>query len=59
MNANQLINMIIRQVVRKFVNKGVDAGVNKLASGGKQGKQARHDVKRARQAARMTRRLNK
>lgn len=59
MNANQLINMILRMIMRKAVNKGVNAGIDKMVGGGQQGRKARQTTKRARQAMRVTRRLNK
>ncbi|WP_420567382.1 hypothetical protein [Thalassovita sp.] len=60
MNANQIINMVMRMVLRKAVNKGVNAGINRMA-GGNPGKAGQHQkaVKGAKQAARITRRLNK
>jgi hypothetical protein len=60
MNANQIINMVMRMVLRKAVNKGVNAGINRMA-GGNAGKAQQHRaaVKGAKQAARVTRRLNR
>lgn len=59
MNADQLLRMILRMFMRKAVNKGVNAGIDHLAGGGKQGRNARQQTKRARQAMKVTRRLNK
>lgn len=61
MNSNQLVNMITRMVLRKAVNKGVNAGINRMAGGAnkKQAKEHRQAMKGAKQAARITRRLNK
>lgn len=58
MNANQLINMIVRLFVRKAVNKGVNAGINRMAGGQKRGKPTQA-AKKARQAMKVTRRLNR
>lgn len=60
MNLNQIVNMLFRMVLRKAVNKGVNAGFDRMA-GGANGKSKRHRqaMKNAKQAARVTRRLNR
>ncbi|MGH1356878.1 MAG: hypothetical protein ACRBBS_17645 [Thalassovita sp.] len=60
MNVNQIVNMVMRMFLRKAVNKGVNAGINRMA-GGNSGKarQNQKALKGAKQAARVTRRLNK
>lgn len=70
MSANQLINMALRILTRKAVNKGLNAGVKQMSKGNAaQGKltpeeraarkQAQETAKRAKQAARLARRLGK
>lgn len=60
MNMNQIINMVMRMIMRKAVNKGVNAGINRMAGGNPgKAKQNRQALKGAKQAARVTRRLNK
>lgn len=59
MNVDQLVKMIFRMFLRKTVNKGMNAGLNRMAGGQKQGQSARQQTKRARQAMKVTRRLNK
>jgi hypothetical protein len=63
---DRIINMIINQVIRRFVNVGVNKGINHLATKGKaapltpaQTNAARDTAKRARQAAKITRRLGR
>ncbi|WP_232816552.1 hypothetical protein [Paracoccus zhejiangensis] len=63
------LNQFLRQLVNRLTNRGINKGINHLAkrgSGGKstpasrqQAKVTRDAVKRARQAARITRRLGK
>jgi hypothetical protein len=66
----RMLSMIMRMIFRKAVNKGINAGVNRMAGGGKakqdlspaerkQMRQAKQTTKRARQAAKATRRLGK
>ncbi|MBD3787607.1 MAG: hypothetical protein IE922_11695 [Sphingomonadales bacterium] len=63
MNLNQLINMAIRMITRRLLNAGIDKGAQMLSSRGKaegspeQRKQAAEMAKRAKQAARLTRRM--
>ena len=68
MDLNRLIQMIINMVLRRFINLGINKGIDAVANRGKapaqmtpeeqQAAQAtRAAVKRARQAARITRRL--
>ena len=52
MNANRLINMILRMVMRKGMNHIARQGGNTGQS-----KEARQAAKRARQTAKLTRRL--
>jgi len=71
MNANALINMVIRLVVRKFLSRGINAGMDRMMGGKSQRKQKltpeervalqqqREGQKRARQAAKVTRRMSK
>jgi hypothetical protein len=69
MNANQIISMLTRMFFRKFMNRGIDAGV-KYATRGKpesttpeedreRTKSARETGKRARQAAKLMRRMGR
>ncbi len=68
MNLNQIVNMVMRIFVRKGVNWGINKGTDVVARRGKspaqmthadhvQAGQARDMVKRARKAARITRRI--
>lgn len=63
MNLNQLINMVIKIVTRRAVNFGIDKGAQMMARRGgetaspEQQKQARAMAKRARHAAKITRRM--
>jgi hypothetical protein len=70
MDLNQIINMITRMFVRKAVNKGINKGIDFAARRGKspaamsaadhkQANSARDIAKRARKAARITRRLGR
>lgn len=61
---DRIINMIINQVIRRVVNIGVNKGIKHLAKGTgpadkAQSAGARDLAKRARQAARITRRLGR
>jgi hypothetical protein len=63
---DRIINMIINQVIRRFVNIGVNKGINYAARKGKsepltptQTNAARETAKRARQAAKITRRIGR
>lgn len=66
MNLNRIVNMVINTVVRRLVNLGINKGVDyasrkggaKTADPG-QSKDARALAKRARQAAKITRRLGR
>ena len=63
------LNQFLRRVVNRLTNRGINKGIDHLSkrgSGGKitpasqkQAKDTRNAVKRARQAARITRRLGK
>ncbi|WBU57436.1 hypothetical protein [Paracoccus sediminicola] len=72
MNLNHIINMVMRQVTRRATNAGIDKGLDMLARRGKDPadmtdqerremanskKSTRQMVKRARKAARITRRI--
>lgn len=70
MNLNQIVNMVIKTVTRRLVNWGVNKGMDLAARRGtggtavgatpaqaKQDNAAREAAKRARQAAKITRRL--
>ncbi|MBV0911900.1 hypothetical protein [Anianabacter salinae] len=71
MNANQIINMVMRLVMRRLVGRGINAGIS--AASKRMGKSKTDDPqaqarnaqqgaetsKRARQAARVTRRLGR
>jgi hypothetical protein len=70
MDLNRLIQMILSRVLMRFVNRGISAGLNKVApppdkGSGKdmtpeerqQAKAARELQRRARQAAKLTRRF--
>lgn len=71
MNANQIINMIIRRVMNIAINKGVDAGMNQFSKArgtGQPGQAEQQPMpqpgaqdagKRARQAARLTRKIGR
>ncbi|MFN7223690.1 MAG: hypothetical protein ACK4MS_06715 [Paracoccaceae bacterium] len=70
MNLNQIVNMVMRIFVRKGVNWGINKGTDVVARRGKsptqmtradhiQAGQAREMVKRARKAARITRRIGR
>lgn len=70
MNLNQLLNMAINMVMRRLVNTGITKGIDLAARRGKpkaqmtaedhnQASAARQTAKRARQAARITRRLGR
>jgi hypothetical protein len=70
MNANQIINMVMRMLGRRLINGGINKGIDLAAGRGKpaaemtpeehaQATQARQLAKRARQAARITRRLGR
>ena len=68
MNLNQLINMVVNIVTRRLVNFGINKGIDAVSrkpdgktpmtpDEAKQAQTTREAVKRARQAARITRRL--
>lgn len=58
MNANRLINMVLRMVMRKGINHLASRGPRQSQAGNDmQSKEARQTAKRARQAAKLTRRL--
>ncbi len=66
MNLNQIINMILRIFVRKGVNMGITKGASYMArrspgkpGGPDQSATARDLAKRARQAAKITRRMGR
>jgi hypothetical protein len=67
MNLNRIINMLTRMVTRRAMNWGVNKGIDRIAKSGtkpahvsaKQAKDMRTAVKRARQAARLTRRIGR
>ena len=70
MNLNQIINMIVRTVMRRVVNHGINKGIDYASRRGQpkadagrgdhgQSKDARALAKRARQAAKITRRLGR
>lgn len=70
MNLNQIINLITRIFVRKAVNSGINKGIDFAARRGKaakdmtpaehaQANSAREMAKKARKAARVTRRLGR
>lgn len=72
MNVNQIINMVMRLFVQKGVNWGINKGAAMVAKrnpasqtgkggagGASQSTQARDLAKRARQAAKITRRLGR
>ncbi|MEZ5884849.1 MAG: hypothetical protein R3D53_13725 [Paracoccaceae bacterium] len=68
MNLNQLINMAVNIVTRRLMNIGINKGIDAISRRGngkapmtpeeaRQAKTARAAAKRARQAARITRRM--
>lgn len=68
MNIERLITMILRQATRRLVHRGVDAGIDLAAGRGRKtdemtpeerqrAAEAKQMAKRARQAARLTRRM--
>ncbi|MES2667857.1 MAG: hypothetical protein V4712_17355 [Pseudomonadota bacterium] len=68
MDVNRIVQMVLNLFIRKVVNKGVDMGIDYASRRGKpaseatpadqaQAKSSRDMVKRARQAARITRRF--
>jgi len=68
MNMNQFFNMLTRMVTRRLMNWGINKSLRQMNSGtgGKRSPQqkslnktARETAKRARQAARITRRLGR
>ncbi len=70
MNIDRLIRMIVNMVTRRAVNAGIDKGIALATRGGKargaaaekggaQARDARALAKRARQAAKITRRLDR
>lgn len=66
MNLNQLVNMVINTVVRRLVSLGINRGVDHVSRKGEakgvdhgQSRAARDLAKRARQAAKITRRLGR
>ena len=67
MSLNSIINMLTRMVTRRAVNWGINKGIDRMAKSGgkpaavsaKQAKTMRTAVKRARQAAQLTRRIGR
>lgn len=67
MSLNSIINMLTRMVTRRAMNWGINKGIDRIAKSGgkpapvsaKQAKDMRVAVKRARQAARLTRRIGR
>lgn len=70
MDLNRIVNMILNIVLRRAINTGINKGINHFAGKGKpasemsdaerkQAADARALTKRARQAARITRRLGR
>jgi len=71
MNMGRLINMVINQILRRVVNAGINKGMRTMSKGQgatkspnqpgspSQAGTARDTAKRARQAARITRRLGR
>ncbi len=71
MNLNQIINLVIRMVMRQVVGKGVNAGINAASkrmnrpesddpeAKARAAQQSGETAKRARQAARLTRRVGR
>lgn len=64
MDLGRIIQMIVNQLLRRAVNTGVNAAIRKVSGGGKaaplqdgQSREAALAAKRARQAARLTRKL--
>ncbi len=73
MNMNSIINMVLRRVIGKLINRGVDAGIDLAAKRGRnddhpatqdmteeeraRANQAKQLAKKARQGARITRKL--
>jgi hypothetical protein len=67
---DRIVNMIVNQLLRRGVNTAINAGIKRASGKGKpagqmtqadhaQGSTAREAAKRARQAARITRRLGR
>lgn len=63
-----IVDLILRRVLGTFINRGINAGIDRASSGGKsrndmtpeerkRARAARQTAKRARQAARLTRRM--
>jgi hypothetical protein len=67
MGLNRIIHMLTRMVSRRAMNWGINKGIDKIAKSGgkpapvsaKQARDMRTAVKRARQAARLTRRIGR
>ena len=67
MSLNSIINMLTRMVTRRAMTWGINKGIDRIAKSGgkpapvsaKQAKDMRAAVKRARQAARLTRRIGR
>ncbi|MDZ4134685.1 MAG: hypothetical protein U1D06_03705 [Paracoccaceae bacterium] len=70
MDFGRIITMIVNRLLRRAVNTGVNKGINRMAGKGKpdsqmtpaersQASKGREMAKRARQAARITRRLGR
>ncbi len=70
MNLNQLVNMVVNTVMRRLVNLGVNKGIDLATRMGKSDDEvtdddraqqagAKETAKRARQAAKVTRRLGR
>ncbi len=63
MNMGGLINMVLRMFMRRAINKGISKGIGMATSKGKKpagpALKGRESAKRARQAARITRRLGR
>lgn len=67
MNVNTLVNMIIRTVIRQLVNRGIRGGMGRGGADDApaseadrdQARRAKTTAKNARQAMRVTRRINR
>lgn len=67
MGLNRIFTMLTRMVSRRAMNWGINKGIDRMAKSGgkpthvsaKQAKDMRTAVKRARQAARLTRRIGR
>ncbi len=67
MNLSKILSTLTRLVMRRAVTRGISKGIDRIAKSGtkpapvsaKQAKDMRAAVKRARQAARLTRRIGR